>query len=147
GQGESRGKGKKEKRGESRVEGSVEKRGEPRHKSSGPSRDNDRYRLEVGRRDGVQPGNIVGAIANEAGLESRFIQEITIHDDHSLVDLPKGMPKEVFHDLRKTWVCGRRLNISRIGADDAPGKHRKGKKKGKSKKIGKTSGPATHERD
>ncbi len=88
------------------------------------------YRLEVGSAHGVQPGNIVGAIANEAGLESEFIGRIVIKDDHSFVDLPEGMPKKVFRDLRKVWVSGRQLQLSLVGepagrgpaaADEAPG--------------------------
>ncbi|MGQ3888135.1 DEAD/DEAH box helicase [Legionella sp. CNM-1927-20] len=74
------------------------------------------FRLEVGRVHGVKPGNIVGAIANEAGLQSRFITGLKIHDDHSTVRLPKGMPKEVFQDLNKAWVCGRQLKLSVINS-------------------------------
>ncbi len=73
------------------------------------------FRLDVGRVHGVKPGNIVGAIANEAGLPSRNITGLKIHDDYSTVCLPKGMPKEVFKDLAKAWVCGRQLNLTLIG--------------------------------
>lgn len=76
----------------------------------------DLYRLDVGKIHGVKPGNIVGAIANEAGLDSRFITGLKIHDDHSTVKLPKNMPKEVMQDLVKAWVCGRQLNISVVSA-------------------------------
>jgi ATP-dependent RNA helicase DeaD len=82
------------------------------------------YRIEVGREHGVQPKNIVGAIANEAGLESQHIGRIDLQDDYSIVDLPEGMPKDVYKHLRKVWVCGRQLNISRIGATDAPAKQK-----------------------
>lgn len=70
------------------------------------------YRLDVGRIHGVKPGNIVGAIANEAGLQSRFITGIKIHDDYTTVRLPKGMPKEIFQGLNKAWVCGRQLKLT-----------------------------------
>jgi ATP-dependent RNA helicase DeaD len=76
----------------------------------------ERFRIEVGRDDGVKPGNIVGAIANEAGLEGRYIGRIDIRDDHSILDLPAGMPKELLQHLKKTRVCGRPLAIKRIGA-------------------------------
>jgi ATP-dependent RNA helicase DeaD len=66
----------------------------------------------------VQPGNIVGAIANEAGVEGRHIGRIEIHDDHSFVDLPAGMPKEIFRDLQKVRVRGAELRISRVNAPD-----------------------------
>ena len=55
------------------------------------------YRIEVGHHHGVKPGNIVGAIANEADLESKYIGRIDIRDDHSLLDLPEGMPPELLH--------------------------------------------------
>lgn len=82
------------------------------------------YRVEVGRQDGVRPGDLVGAIANEAGIDSEFIGHIKIHDDHCTVDLPKGMPKEVQRILQKTWVCQKQLNLSLVGGG---GKERKPK--------------------
>ncbi|MDH5832482.1 DEAD/DEAH box helicase [Luteimonas kalidii] len=77
------------------------------------------FRIEVGHAHGVQPGNIVGAIANEADLESRFIGRIDIRDDHSLVDLPEGMPREVLEHLKKVWVSGQQLKMRRAEAGDA----------------------------
>jgi ATP-dependent RNA helicase DeaD len=79
----------------------------------------ERYRLEVGYVHGVKPGNIVGAIANEAELESQYIGHIEIFDDFTLIDLPEGMPKETFRDLKKVWVCQRQLQISRFTGTDA----------------------------
>jgi ATP-dependent RNA helicase DeaD len=61
---------------------------------------------------GVKPGNIVGAIANEAGLEGRHIGHVDIREDHSFVDLPEGMPKEIFRSLKKVRVAGRELQIA-----------------------------------
>ncbi|MCK7574728.1 MAG: DbpA RNA binding domain-containing protein [Chromatiales bacterium] len=58
-----------------------------------------RYRLEVGHQHGATLQNIVGAIANEAGIESRYIGRIEIHDEYSTVDLPDGMPREIFQHL------------------------------------------------
>ena len=74
----------------------------------------DLYRVEVGRAHGVQPGNLVGAIANEAGLASAHIGRIEIHDEFSTVELPQGMPKDIFKLLKKVWVSGRPLDISRM---------------------------------
>jgi ATP-dependent RNA helicase DeaD len=71
-----------------------------------------RYRLEVGHEHGVQPSNIVGAIANEAGIDSVHIGRISIFDAYSTVELPEGMPSETFKQLRKAWVCGQKLSIS-----------------------------------
>lgn len=70
------------------------------------------YRIEVGHAHGVKPGNIVGAIANEAGIESRYIGRIEIAEDHSVLDLPGNMPDELLHRLKKVWVAGQQLKIS-----------------------------------
>jgi len=80
------------------------------------------FRIEVGHAHQVKPGNIVGAIAGEPGLPSAMIGRIAIFDDHSIVDLPGSMPGEMFRALKKVWVAGRQLNISRLGGgrrDDA----------------------------
>jgi len=97
-------------------------RGEPRRQRAGSAQraDMDQFRIEVGREHGVLPSNIVGAIANEAGLDAQHIGHIDIQPEFSTVELPIGMPKEVFRDLRKVWVCGRQLKISRL--EDMPGK-------------------------
>ena len=71
-----------------------------------------RHRIEVGHRDGVTPREIVGAIANESGLEGRFIGQIDIQDDHSIVDLPAGMPQEIMSHLKRVFVRGQALRIS-----------------------------------
>ncbi|MET0659919.1 MAG: DbpA RNA binding domain-containing protein, partial [Steroidobacteraceae bacterium] len=78
------------------------------------------YRLEVGHVHGVKPGNIVGAIANEAGLEGQHIGRVDIRDDHSFVDLPEGMPKEIFRELRKVRVAGQQLQISKARKTHSP---------------------------
>lgn len=86
----------------------------PRRSQTRPGKGMERFRIEVGHQHNVKPGNIVGAIANEAGLDSQHIGHIDIHTEFSLVDLPVGMPNDVFQDLRKAWVCGQRLAISRL---------------------------------
>lgn len=73
----------------------------------------ERYRLEVGKIHGVMPGNLVGAIANEAGLGGGEIGRIDIFDRFSIVSLPAGMPPAVFDALSRTWVSGRQLRISK----------------------------------
>jgi ATP-dependent RNA helicase DeaD len=73
----------------------------------------DRFRVEVGHRDRVKPGNLVGAIANEAGLKGRSIGRIRIFENYSLVDLPKQMPDKVFQALKKVKVMNRELQINR----------------------------------
>ena len=76
----------------------------------------ERFRIEVGWRDRIKPGNIVGAIANEAGLNGKAIGRIQIFDTHSTVDLPKGMPDDVFQGLRQLRVMNKPLQISRLRA-------------------------------
>ena len=77
-----------------------------------PEENMQRYRVEVGHRDRVKPGNLVGAIASETGLQGRAIGRIQIFDNHSLVDLPKGMPEDVYNSLRRLRVMNRELQIS-----------------------------------
>jgi len=81
-----------------------------------------RYRIEVGHNHKVKPGNIVGAIANEAGIDSQHIGRINIHENYSLIDLPEGMPKDIFNDLKKVWVSGQQLKISHLANERSPGK-------------------------
>ncbi len=71
-----------------------------------------RFRLEVGRNQQATPRDIVGAIANEADIDSRYIGHIQLYADHSTVDLPAGMPRETFRHLRNVFVRGCRLKIS-----------------------------------
>jgi ATP-dependent RNA helicase DeaD len=91
----------------------------PRAKSERIIRDEDgnvvpmlTYRLEVGKNDSVEPSNIVGAIANEADISSQYIGQIILHDEYSTVDLPDGMPDDIFKTLKKARVRSKALNIS-----------------------------------
>jgi ATP-dependent RNA helicase DeaD len=95
-----------------------------------------RFRIEVGREHGVGPKHIVGAIANEAGLDSRYIHQIQIFEDFSVVTLPDGMPKDVFKHLKQVWICGQQLQISPFS--DAE-KSSSSKSKEKEKKTDKPS--------
>jgi ATP-dependent RNA helicase DeaD len=76
-----------------------------------------RYRIDVGQSQGATPKHIVGAIANEAGIESRFIGRIDIYDDFSTVDLPSGMPKDLLQHLKKVRLGKFRFNLSALGED------------------------------
>jgi len=110
----------------------------------------DRFRIEVGHNHDVKPGNIVGAIANEADLDSKFIGRINIFDDYSLVDLPENMPKELLNALKPVRVAGQRMNISQVGGRKAEAdgekplrarpkvRHQAKKDKGKPKRIRKS---------
>ena len=96
------------------------------------------FRVEVGHAHGVKPNNLVGAIANEAGLDSKHIGRIDIRDDHSLIDLPEGMPAELLAHLKKVWVAGQRLRISRDDGKPehaSPHAHRAGNKAPKKKRF------------
>ena len=73
----------------------------------------ERFKVDVGRRDRVKPGNLVGAIANEAGLKGRMIGRIQIFESHSLIDLPKGMPDDLLRELKRVKVMNKELNIQR----------------------------------
>tara|TARA_Y100001968_G_scaffold328321_1_gene375253 strand:- start:576 stop:2378 length:1803 start_codon:yes stop_codon:yes gene_type:complete len=83
------------------------------NENKSPEANMERYRVEVGHRDRVRPGNLVGAIANETGLQGNMIGRIQIFDSYSLVDLPKGMPNKVFNDLKKLRVMNKELQLQR----------------------------------
>lgn len=122
-----------------------ERKEKPRDKSrkildeNGAEVEMQEYRLAVGYNHSVSPGDIVGALANEAGVESAFIGRIELYDEHSTVDLPKGMPKEIFQHLKKVRVRQVPLEIelssgssaresksdSNNGESDRPAKRRK----------------------
>ena len=120
-----------------RDRGRETKDGGDRGRSKGRKQDSDmkmnRYRIEVGRDHEIGPGDIVGAIANEAGLESRNIGQIKLFNNFSTIDLPDGMPKEVFKSLRTLFVRGQKLNIS-LDGDGVIKESRTGTKTNKSDK-------------
>ena len=114
----------------------------PKHAfGSGAAVEMELFRIEVGHNHGVKPGNIVGAIANETGIDGDHIARIRIEDDYSTVELPAGMPKELIEELKKIRVAGQQLNISKM--DDSGRKSKPddaAKKVDKSKKrMGSTS--------
>ena len=122
-------------RGDNKPRGSNKER---RRRQEGYDIEMQRYCLSVGHDHGVKPGNLVGAIANEADIESKYIGHIDIRDKATFVDLPAGLPKEVEALLQRTVVCGQRLNLKKVSADgrkskraDKPsGERRGGGKKG-----------------
>lgn len=111
------------------------------------------FRIEVGHAHGVKPGNIVGAIANETGIDGDHIARIRIEEDYSTVELPAGMPKELLNELRKVRVVGQALNISKVGESSGKSEGRKtlkfsDKPKDKSKKrMSSTSRKAKESKD
>ncbi|MEN8128896.1 MAG: DEAD/DEAH box helicase [Pseudomonadota bacterium] len=110
------GRPQKREAGEGKAREAKQPRRERRTKEDDIPRQ--RYRIEVGHKHQATPREIVGAIANEAGLEGHYIGAIDIHDEFSLVDLPEGMPKEIYRHLRKVYVRGRPLKIQ---LDRGPG--------------------------
>jgi ATP-dependent RNA helicase DeaD len=103
-----------------------ERKSERRRSRKETGVDMELFRIEVGHSHGVKPGNIVGAIANEAGIDGQHIASIKIEENYSTIELPSGMPKELFQSLKKIRVVGHALKISHYN-DEA-------KKKSKSKK-------------
>ena len=112
----SRDRGKAKGKGETIFKRKVKKTSRRKRKVAAGM---ERFRIEVGHEHEVQPREIVGAIANEAGLDGEYIGHIDIREKFSLIELPEGMPKAVFNDLKKVWVGGQKLKISRerIGED------------------------------
>lgn len=85
----------------------------------------------------MTPREIVGAIANEAGIEGRYIGRIDIRVNYSTVDLPAGMPKEVLQHLKRVYVCGQALRItlqSTDSHDQRPPRHFKARNEGQTER-------------
>ena len=111
---------------------SAERRGE--RKGYGNPQPMDLYRIEVGRGDGVEVRHIVGAIANEGDINSRYIGHIKLYDDYSTIELPQGMSKELLQQFAKTRVLNKQMRMSFIGeakgergGDNFGGKRRGGR--------------------
>lgn len=110
--------GDRQDRGQGRDQ---DRRDEPRRPRQNDDMARVKYRIEIGHEHGVQPKNIVGALANEAGIDSKYIGAIRIFDSHSTVDLPEGMPNEVFTQLKRLHVLGIPLAISEAAPGDSEG--------------------------
>jgi ATP-dependent RNA helicase DeaD len=89
--------------------------GQRRTKSEGPLAT---YRIRVGRRHKVQPGAIVGAIANEGGLTRQDFGHIDIKIDHSLVELPADLPPRTLDALSRTRISGQLIELTREDGGD-----------------------------
>ncbi|WP_194757444.1 DEAD/DEAH box helicase [Aliidiomarina indica] len=74
----------------------------------------DTYRLAVGTEHGARPGDVVGAIANEADIDSRYIGEIQLFATHTTVQLPKGMPPQTLRKLAKARIRQQPMAISPV---------------------------------
>ena len=83
------------------------------------------YRIEVGRDDGVEVRHIVGAIANEGDISSRYIGNIKLFGSHSTIELPKGMPGEVLQHFTRTRILNKPMNMQLMG-DAQPRTERRG---------------------
>jgi len=132
----SSGKGRKEdRRDRDRGDRRESPRREGRDRKSSRDDNLQSYRMEVGEFHGAQKGDIVGAIANEVGIDPQHMGKIRMFKDHSFIDLPKDMPREIFEALKTVWVQGHQMNISvdkgRPRPGGAGGKFRKGPGKGK----------------
>lgn len=114
--GDSRGRGDRPERAP-RKQSPVTK--EPMPLKDDPSVKMTRYVVQVGYRDGIKPGNIVGAIANEADIESRYIGHIEIYEEFSTVDLPTDLAKKAMPKLSATRICGQKTDIAVLEDADA----------------------------
>ncbi|MFY8326254.1 MULTISPECIES: DEAD/DEAH box helicase [unclassified Pseudoalteromonas] len=110
-------RGRRNERGGERAER------KPRERNSRDAGPMDTYRIEVGREHGVQVKNIVGAIANEADISSKFIGDIRLHDSHSTVQLPQNMPKDVLDHFQKVFICKRPMGMT-LTQDQGPAEPR-----------------------
>src|SRR5690554_2094044 len=105
----------------------------PERRSRGPEQGMKRFRIEVGRNHGARPGDIVGAIANEAGLQSRQIGQIKLFDSFSTLDLPEGMAAPMAQKIAAIHVRGQVLSLSEDRGPARKGAGGSFKPKGKKK--------------
>lgn len=95
----------------------------PRGRNRRNSVDMDLYRIEVGHDDGVEVRHIVGAIANEGDISSRNIGNIKLFDTYSMIELPKGLPKDLLHHFTKTRVLNKPMRMQLVSEGRAEGRH------------------------
>ncbi len=139
----------RDKRGESRGQkerGSYQGESKPRDRSAKKPRGSKKsdvpmetYQLQVGSVHGVSPREVVGALANEAGLDGALIGRIEIAEQHTLVDLPEGMPGDVFKHLQRVYVCNQPLRLKKYRTEAPQQNKPKSGKPVKEKKNGKKS--------
>lgn len=105
------------------------------------------YKIAVGRNDGVEVRHIVGAIANEGDISSRYIGNIKLFDDHATIELPKGMPKEMLSHFTRTRILNKPMNMEYVGevspnaGERRGGPRRDGGNAGRRSKPGESRGP------
>jgi len=99
--------------------------GARRERSSAPSEGMTRYRVSVGHKDGVKPGQLVGALANEGGIEGARIGRIDIRNAFSVVELPSGLPSTILAKMARARVAGRPLEISEDRASERAPRRRR----------------------
>ncbi|QDV58257.1 ATP-dependent RNA helicase DeaD [Rosistilla oblonga] len=140
--GEERGRGRRDRFDDDSFDRSERPRrnGKPGRQLGAPEPGMTRYRIQVGWQDGVKPGNIVGAVANEAGIAGDCIGPIQINDRFSTIDLPEGMPSDIYHTLSNTWVSGKQLRLRLDSDGDFEGGGGPRKDFGKGKFKGKRNG-------
>lgn len=85
------------------------------------------YRIEVGRDDGVEVRHIVGAIANEGDISSRYIGNIRLFANHSTIELPKGMPGNILQHFTRTRILNKPMNMQLLGDSPAREGHSNGR--------------------
>lgn len=112
---DKRGEGRFESRSDSRRDGRFNESEKPRKERRNVG-EMDLYRIELGRDDGVEVRHIVGAIANEGDISSRYIGNIKLFATHSTIELPKGMPVDLLGHFTKTRILNKPLNMQLIGA-------------------------------
>ncbi|MGO2383182.1 MAG: DEAD/DEAH box helicase, partial [Halomonas sp.] len=111
--------------GGSAKPGARRERGERGERPRAPSEGMTRYRVSVGHKDGVKPGQLVGALANEGGIEGARIGRIDIRNAFSVVELPSGLPSTILTKMARARVAGRPLEISEDRAPERAPRRRR----------------------
>ena len=115
-----------ERRGERGERSERSERGDRPKRERRDAGEMELYRIEVGRDDGVEVRHIVGAIANEGDISSRYIGNIKLFASHSTIELPKGMPTEVLQHFTRTRILNKPMNMQLMGEAQPRGERRPG---------------------
>jgi ATP-dependent RNA helicase DeaD len=107
----ARGEARGESRGEPRAEPRGESRGAPRR---GPEGQISRIYVGAGRKSGIRPQDLVGAIAGESGIKGNQIGAIEISDKYSIVELPEPVLEQVVRAMHKSVIKGRKVTVRRF---------------------------------
>ena len=90
-----------------------EGRGRGRRSGRGAESGMTRLFINIGKKQGIRPGDIVGAIAGESGIPGKMIGSIDMYDRYTFVDVPRGQVGAIIKAMKKSKIKGKSVNVER----------------------------------